>query len=195
MTKVSFNDVISAILLGTSAHVDQGIRNIGNVILRPFEFDEEYFRKWNIHGDDFVQLYTSKKGKISDSVYRVGGFGSQLTYGYFMLLKYVESKYEDSITKDPKQKFHLESHWCILDKEGNEKKVFDPYKSPYLAGGQIYSLDQKYYNIESGVFYCKSYTTMKTSEFIFLDNAYDEDVKKRGVMKINKFDGTFELFK
>lgn len=65
----------------------------------------------------------------------------------------------------------------------------------FLYGGVIYVIDNKYYNIESGEFYCNSYTSMDTNEYLFLDNKYDNDKSKRGVMKINKNDGTFEVFK
>lgn len=59
----------------------------------------------------------------------------------------------------------------------------------------IYTLEQRYYNIETGELYCQSFTSMQSKEFLFLNNAYDADTSKRGVMKINKADGTFELFK
>jgi len=36
---------------------------------------------------------------------------------------------------------------------------------------------------------------MNTVDYLFLDNRYDNDKSKRGVMKINKKDGTWELFK
>jgi hypothetical protein len=35
---------------------------------------------------------------------------------------------------------------------------------------------------------------MRANDFIFVENPYDENVSKRGVLKINKEDGSFELF-
>jgi hypothetical protein len=35
---------------------------------------------------------------------------------------------------------------------------------------------------------------MNSNEYLFLNNEYDKDESKRGVMKINKKDGTWELF-
>lgn len=161
--------------------------------LVPIELPEEYRKKWNEHMKDFVRLAINEN-IVNDSLYRVGGFGAKLTDGYFMLLKYVEDYYSDSITKIKKDKQHLSGRWCIIDKNGVEKVVFDSFKNPYLTGGQVYSLDSKYYNIETGELYCDAFTYMKSSEFIFLANLYDKDESRRGVMKINKKDGTWELF-
>jgi len=36
---------------------------------------------------------------------------------------------------------------------------------------------------------------MKSEQYVFLNNEFDKDKSRRGVMKINKADGTFELFK
>jgi hypothetical protein len=35
---------------------------------------------------------------------------------------------------------------------------------------------------------------MQSKEFLFLENAYDDDKSRRGVMKIDKKSGTWELF-
>ena len=84
---------------------------------------------------------------------------------------------------------------CILDNNGIEKVNLKPFDNVYLVGGLIYSVDNKYYNIETGEFYCNSYQILTSTEFIFLNNEFDEDKSKRGVIKIKKSDGTFELFK
>lgn len=163
--------------------------------LRPVFLSEEYRVKWNCgHMNDFVNIYLDGI-KVSDTLYRVGGIGGRFVDGYIMLLKHTEAFYEDSITKDPKRKPHLKDQWCILNDSGIEKVVFRQFASPYLKGGVVYVLDNKYYNIETGEKYCNSYTSMSSDEFIFLDNAYDDDKSRRGVMKINKKDGTFEIFK
>jgi len=36
---------------------------------------------------------------------------------------------------------------------------------------------------------------IKSKDFIFIDNNYTSDESKKGVLKINKKDGTWELFK
>ena len=162
--------------------------------LSPIDIKEDYRKKWNIHQKDFVCL--TKNGElISDSLYRVGGLGADIKDNYFMLLKHIESFYSDSITKIGKDKPHMESRWCILDKNGVEKVEFPALKNPYLVkDSQIYSIDSKYYNIETGEFYCNSHSSMVSTDYLFLQNDYDENKSRRGVMRINKKDGTWVLF-
>jgi hypothetical protein len=171
--------------------------------MRNFELNfatisEEYRKKWNIGKlNDFVHLV--KDGQfINDTLYRVGGIGGINTKDdYFLLLKHTEDYYEDSDYNkgDINKKRHLKSQWCIIDKDGNEKIVFDnSFCSPYLHRGLIYSVDHKYYNIETGYCYGSVSSSMSSDTFIFLNTEFDKDKTKRGVIKINKFDGTFELF-
>lgn len=163
--------------------------------LSPIKLNDDYREKWNITLNDFVCL-TRNGQLISDFLYRVGGGGvPDVNKDYFMLLKYVEAFYPDSITKEEKRKPHLEGRWCILNKEGVEKVEFPHFKNPYLVRNSvIYSIDNDYYNIETGQLYCKSYSSLKSSDYLFLSNDFDKDKSKRGVMKINKKDGTWELF-
>lgn len=170
----------------------------GKLQLSPISIKEDYRKKWNIHEKDFVCL--TKNGElISSSLYRVGGFGFNLKDDYFMLLKYVEDFYSKEImriceNKDPK---HLDGRWCILDKNGVEKIVFkDSFHSPYLVKNSIiYSTGSNYYNIETEEFYCYASSTMESTDYLFLDNKYDKDENKRGIMKINKKTGIYELIK
>lgn len=173
--------------------------------LSPIQVNEDYCKEWNEGMSDFVML-TINGELISNNLYRIGGFGGDIKQDYFMLLKYVESLYEMDFLKgcypNKKEKElklhrkHLKGHWCIIDKKGIEKKVFDAFKTPsIIANSCIYSLENNYYNIETGEFYCESYKYKSSSEFLFLENAYDSDKTKRGVMKINKKDGSWELFK
>lgn len=162
--------------------------------LKLVQLDSDYSKKWNNNLEDFLHLY--KDGvKVCDTLYRKGGIGGDLKDGYILMLKHIEAHYDDSITEDKDRKPHLENQWCIIDKNGVEKVNFNEFDSPYLTGGIVYSLKNHYYNIETGELYCQSYDTMKSEEFIFLNNAYDDDKSKRGIMKINKIDGTYELFK
>lgn len=165
--------------------------------------NEDYLKKWNENMQDFICL-TRNGQLISNSLYRKGGMGGEFRDGYMMLLKYVEAIYDFDFIKQcypnkgnkelELQRRHLEGRWCIIDKNGVEKVAFKQFANPYLTAGQVYSLDNKYYNIETGELYCRSYTRMESEEFIFLDNAYDDDHSKRGIMKINKKDGSYELF-
>jgi hypothetical protein len=173
--------------------------------LSSIQLNEEYCKEWNVSDFDFVVL--TKNGKlISDSIYRVGGFGGDIKQDYFMLIKYVEAVYDYDYLKKcyPKlsskelesRKKHLEGRWCIFDKNGIEKKEFERFKTPYLTKDScIYSIDQNYYNIETDEFYCYSSKSMESSEFLFLKNLYDEDLSKKGIMKINKKDGSWSVFK
>ena len=160
--------------------------------------NDDYCKKWNIYEKDFICL--TKNGElVRDTLYRVGGLDlSKLNKGkYFMLIKYVESFYskdvmEISESKDPR---HLEGRYCILDKNGNEKIEFKHFKYPYLiAGSCIYSINSNYYNIETGEYYCNADTSMESTDFLFLENRFDSNRSKRGVLKIDKRTGTWELF-
>ena len=161
--------------------------------LVPVSLDVDYAKKWNerILGD-FLHLY--KNGvKISDTLYRTGMFGGKVKEPYFLMLKYVEAFYNDSIVKDKDKKRHLEGQWCIIDKNGVEKVNFEVFSSPYIIGGQVYGLNGNYYNIETKELYCSSHKVMVTDNYIFLHNEYDKDKTKRGVLQVKKSDGTFKL--
>jgi hypothetical protein len=164
--------------------------------LIPVTLNPDYRKKWNVHNTDFVHLY--KDGvKVSDTLYRIGGMGANIKNDYFILLKQVEAFYSKDImkmseSKDPK---HLENRSCIIDKNGKEKVCFDSFDSPYLTSGVVYSLGNKYYNIETGECYCKySSHVLKSGQYIFLDNEFDDDKSKCGVIKIDKYDGSYEIF-
>jgi len=167
----------------------------GRIQLAPIELKEDYSKKWNNHQKDFVLLVIDGK-PISNTLYRVGGFVVHLDNDYFILIKHVEAYYEDNITKVKKDKPHLEGRWCIINQDGKEMVEFEHFKTPNLIDNSvIYSLDSNYYNIETKELYCGSYNKVESEEFLFLQNDYDDDKTKRGVMKINKKDGSFELFK
>ncbi len=167
-----------------------------NFELKHVILSNEYRKKWNVHSlNDFYFLIKNGE-RINDTLYRKGGLGDIDTKDdYFLILKHTEAFYSDDITTDETRKRYLKSQWCIIDKDGNEKVIFDNFVTPYLSGGQIYSVDHKYYNIETGYFYGYSYGTISSDTFIFfINNTLEKDKTKRGVIKINKFDGTFELF-
>lgn len=189
-TKTSPNDFITAI-----APIPQMVND------SPLEFSyislrEDYRQKWNERLEDFICL--TKNGElVRPTLYRIGGMGTPKLGkdDYFMLIKHVEAFYEDSITKITKDKPHLESRWCILDKDGNEKVEFKQFEYPHLVKDSvIYSLDQNYHNIETGEFYGRCHTSLSSDEFLFLDNQFDKDTSRRGVMKIHKKTGAWELF-
>lgn len=161
--------------------------------LRPVKIPENYRKKWNISGDDYCHLYINGV-KTSNTYWRKGGLRAQLDEPYFMILKYVEEYFSDKITTDKKLKPHLAGHWCIMDNNCEQKVVFDTHKHGYLQGGIIYSLENKYYNIETGECYGESYNSISTDKYLFINNEYDKDKTKRGVLKIDKDDGSTELF-
>lgn len=171
-----------------------GKKLIGNLIFKYIKLNEGYSKKWNERLGDFGQLYNGDK-KISDTLYRIGGLGINASDKYFQLIKYTEAHYSKEIMRKSKSKNsnHLEGKFCIIDINGVEKVVFDVFKSGYIYGC-VYSLDNGYYNIETNKLYCKSYSSMVTDNYLFLDNKYDSDKSKNGVMKINKLDGSYELF-
>lgn len=170
---------------------------MNTIELRPANPDSAYLEKWQAsHTPDFRHLYVNGE-KVSDQLYRIGGFGINLKDKYFMILKYVEDHYDKSIMKFSKNKNsrHLAGHWCIIDHNGVEKQIFKEFSHPYLQGGVVYVLDSKYYNIETGELYCYSSDCIKSEEYIFLDNKYDDDHSRRGVFQIKKSDGTYTIIK
>lgn len=145
-----------------------------------------------LHQNDFVKI--CKNGEpLNDSIYRIGGFGPSNKEDYMLLLKHIESLYDDHITTDPKGKKHLASYWCIVDKNGVEKYVSDKRFDHLTLHGIVFSKDNKFYNIETGELYCKAYDYIKTDNYIILDNKYDDDESKRGAIKINLKTGEKEL--
>jgi len=162
--------------------------------LRKVFLSDEFYEKYNEISRDFLQLFKDGK-RVRDVLYRKGTGCGELEDPYFLLIKYSEDYYDDHVTKDPKKKLHLKEEWCILDRNGNEKVIFDQFKVPCLQGGLIYVIDHRYYNIETGKLYCESYSSMESEIYLFIENKYDKDKSKRGVLKINKLDGSVELFK
>ncbi len=189
--------------LAVQPHLHKAV-GCSDLQLSPIQVNQDYLNEWNDNSNDFVCL--TKNGElISNSLYRVGGFGADIKQDYFMLLKYVEAIYDydfikkcypnKSIKELELQRKHLEGLWCIIDKNGIEKKVFDEFKTPYLTKDScIYSIDSNYYNIETGEHYGYSSSSFQSKEFLFLDNRFEKDKSKCGVMKINKKDGSYEVF-
>jgi hypothetical protein len=174
--------------------------NDNKLSLSEISLNEDYRKEWNIHCNDF--LYLTRNGEIlnNNTLYRIGGLNIfKLNVDkYFILIKHKEEYYdkkilESSSSKNPK---HLESSWCILDIYGNELIELSTFISPYLVKNScIYSVSNFYYNIETGECYGHTTSTMETSEYLFLDNKYNKDTDKKGVLRINKSDGKFKLYK
>ena len=168
--------------------------------LKPIELSLDYLTKWNEQSKVFAQIYVDGK-KVNDNIYRVGGIGGLNKVGYSRLLKYTEAFYEKRIMdmcgeNKPKNNRHLQGNWCIINEKGEEKIVFEnSLDSPYLDGGVIYSKKNSYFNIETGKLYCDADSSMSTENYLFLENKYDKDKSKRGVLKIDKKTGEFELIK
>lgn len=172
-------------------------KNNDGLQLNVIEVDPAYRKYWNMDLHDFLCL--TKNGELlRNTLYRKGGMWSESDFkkDYFMLLKHVEALYDVSITEDPNRRRHLESQWCIIDKDGNEKVNFKAFANPYLVKDScIYSLDRKYFNIETGEFYCSAYSALQSKDFLFLEIGWSTGEARSGVLKINKKDGTYELFK
>lgn len=163
---------------------------MNKITLVPVKLDSEYSKKWNERLTDFQHLYINGIKK-SDTLYR-GGFGIELDEPYLLLIKHVEAYYNDDITITDKE--HLEGQWCIIDNNGVEVVNFKHFDSPYLLGGQIYSLNNSYYNITTGYEYSKNvYSSISSKNYLFIDDSYNKDKSKRGIIKIHKKTGSFEL--
>lgn len=177
-------------------------KNTDGLYFANVKLDPAYAKKWNEHSTDFIML-TYNGELISETLYRVGGLNSPTWYKnkYIMLLKYEEAFYSKEILKMSKSTDgrHLEGNWCILDNKGVEKvKGLHSLDHAYLIKNScLYTIQNKIINIETGEVYVDSYygSRLDSTEFVFVENRYDEDKSKRGVLKINKLDGSKELIK
>jgi len=181
----------------------------GMLQLNKIDVKGEYLSEWNEHSKDFYAL--AMNGEIiRNTLYRKGGLNFNLKVGidkYFMLLKYTECIYdldfiqkcypEKSKTEQEVLRKHLKSQWVIIDSYGDEKVIFDQFKHANLVNSMspIYFIDGNYYNIDTGYFYCNASSSMSTKTVLILENKYDSDEAKKGIMKINLNDGTWEVFK
>lgn len=177
--------------------------------LSPIQVNQDYLNEWNEQRTmDFVCL--TKNGEmLRPTLYRVGGLNNPKVGKdrYFMLLKYTEDIYDLAFIKRcyPAKNFkeqelarkHLKSEWCILDKDGNEIIVFpnNLYYPSLIKDSCIYTIDNKFYNLETFECYGKATSSFQSTEFLFLNTQYDDNKERRGVIKINKQDGSWELFK
>jgi len=176
------------------------IDNSDTLQLNPIKVNDDYRKEWNVSCNDFMVL--TKNGELlNNCLYRIGGLNNPKVGidKYFMLLKYVEDYYSEDVLKISKSNNpkHLDGRWCILDKNGNERIVFErSLDYPYLVENScIYHIKNHYFNIETGEDYGYTSSSFKSEEFIFLENRFEKDLAKKGVMKINKENGTWELFK
>jgi hypothetical protein len=173
-------------------------KNNNNVIqLTPINVKYDYLEKWNsTHYNDFYVL-TLNDSILRNTLYRKGGLNEPNPQKdkYFMLLKYVQAYYDDNITTDKNKKPHLKGKWCILNSLGEEMVEFEQFSHPYIIKNSvIYSINSKYYNIETGEFYCKAFDKVESDDYLFLQNDYDNNHYKRGVMMINKKDGSYVIY-
>lgn len=173
------------------------VKKTGRLELSPITLNDDYIKEWQIISRDFVCL-TRDGELINNNLFRIGGVGTpKLNQRYFMLLVYKEDFYDERIlkmskTKNPK---HLASHWCIIDQNGQIKFEANEFESNlHLYNDScIYKLKNDYYNVETGYHYCQGYKSVESKNYLFVQNDYDKDETKRGVWKINKNDGTFEI--
>ena len=166
---------------------------MNKIELVPITLDVDYAKKFHERSTDFVHIYKNGE-KVSDTLYRTGAFGGKVGDKYFLMIKHIEESYDDSITDDVDRKLHLAGHWCIIDNDGLERVVFDTYKIPYIVGEVIYAVDNNYYNIDTLEFIANCHKSLSSGTYLFLDLSYEKDKSERGILKINKIDGTYELF-
>jgi len=190
-TEVMINWVDTKVILDNTPIDKEGLK------LVPIEVKEEYLKEWNESSNNFKVL-TYNGELLRNVLYHEGGIGQYDTKKpYLMLLRYEEAYYDKKILKISKSNRakHLKGCWCILDNKGNEKYICkETINHPYLVSDScIYTINSKYYNIETGYCYGESYHKFETSNYVFINNEYDDDITKRGVIKIHKLDGTFEL--
>lgn len=164
------------------------------------DLNVDYKKKWGITSDDIYCL--CKNGElIRPTLYRIGGLSTKADFsrgGYFLLLKQVESMY----SADEVREYNLNSsgyicqRWVIVDHNGNEVVEFERFNRPYLVKNSIfYKLNSYIVNILTGEEIYYGEKTFESSDYIFIDNMNYSAKGERGVYKINKKDGSIEIFK
>ena len=206
--KNTYYDFINFIFGQYTEQEDRPDTNENGLQITTLQINEDYAKKWNENARDFVCI--TKNGELlNPTLYRVGGMGTNKIKGkkYFMLLKYVEAIYDFKFIKEcypnknnkelEQLRKHLEERWCIIDEFGVEKVEFKHFENSVniIKDSCIYSLESNYFNIETKEMYCCSYHSLESKNFLFLENKYDKDKSKLGVLKIDKITGEYELFK
>ena len=172
----------------------------GLLQLSPIALNEDYRKEWSISENDYCLLSISGE-PVSNTLYRKGGIGKfDPNADYNMLLKHVEAEYDKEWLKKIKSERdnpkYLESQWCIIDKYGVEKVVAERFnfESMYLIDDSVlYKTRDVIYNIETGEMYGSSSNMLKSADYIFCNTAY-EDKERKGVLKVHKKTGVWELF-
>ena len=170
------------------------IANMNMITLEPIVYSPEYIKKWNQYaGTEFVQIY-SNGVLLNDNVYCTNFYWSDKTLQedsvYFQLVKVVEAYYADNITEDPIKKPHLAKYQCIINSEGVETYVHYRSSSEHLYLNKcIYHIGSKYFSARTNELICESYTKLESEDYLFLDNAYDTDTSRRGIIQACKRTG------
>ena len=173
---------------------------INGLVFQLVTLDKDYKKKWNVinSADDFGIIM--RNGNIvNDKLFRIGGL-TTLIEGeqYISLLLQKESFYSKKImdmAKSSGTANHLDSQTTFLNNNGEIVITFDKSLTyPRIVGGCIYSMDNSYYNIKTKEFICRGYDSMKTKDFLFVNNRYDNDVARRGVFQINIHNGTYVIY-
>jgi hypothetical protein len=130
--------------------------------------------------DKFGNLYRNNI-KLNDTIFRIGGLCSGFNdKSYCSLIQYDDIKSSG---------IH-----CIINANGDiVLKAETPYLYPYCLNGCIASIDRTYYNLLTGAPIVKGNTNIRSSQYLFVENAYDNDYKK-GVWKIDWNTGEYEIF-
>lgn len=196
---MEINSHILSVIEDPSLFAEVG--EISRVRLSKISLDEAYMKEWNEHMNDFVTMTINGK-MIEPVLYRLGGLNFNIKVGfdrYFMLLRYTESRRSERImkmcgSKAPKSDKYLKGVWCIFDKDGKllHENGDDSIHSPYLVkNAPIFSLDGIYYHLLTKKRLGNSRSSIQTDNFIILDNQYEKDEEIKGVIKIDKKDGSF----
>lgn len=185
---------------------------VPGLVFGKMTLDEAYAKEWRADNlNDFLCLLYDGK-LVSDTLYRVGGLGT-LNFkkgNYLMLLKHTEDIYSQAFMhrcydKEQRKRLdpailtgkHLKSQWCIIDKQGVEKQVFDDgLNYPYLIKNSVlYGYKDRIWNIESGYEYGrKTGSTLESEQYLFFEY-YGDDERKQGIMRVNKKTGTWKVHK
>ena len=157
--------------------------------LVPVEMPEKYAKHWNERSTDFLALCRNGK-PISNSYYRTGGLFTNRGLDFIHILKYVESYYDADLTQEtrdnPDARRHLSGQFCLINKKGEETRVFEKFESSYLISNAVYSFKNGYYNCFTNELYCSRQGSVESKTFLFLESG-------KKVYKVNKQTGDYKI--
>lgn len=183
--------------------IGKEIKKFEHITIKEAIVSEKYKEEWSSRNlNDFVCITSNENDElISENLYRISGFGLGNNEKYFILIKYTEGYYDAEFMKTLKKlkrdssNKYLKSKFTILNDKGVEKVVLEPYVYPYIVDNSLlYTHNNNCFNIETGFCYSDHYSdSIESEKHFIINNRYNKNLDMKGVIKINKKDGSYEV--